>query len=256
MRRGFSLVELSIVLVILGLLTGGILMGQSLIRSSQLRAVSTEAHKFSGALEQFRDKYNGIAGDIDNAVSIWGDNATACSDGNGANNGDPGTCNGNNNGYFEWGAAAANATSEVLQTWNQLALGGFIEGSFLGTYDSSGGWTSGKSYPMSRLPDALWANNTAINYAGDASAYALDYGNFIEIGASANGIPPLSPDEAYNIDRKIDDGIPSGGMVIARYWNNGCATPTGVAAATNLNSSYRTTVTTRQCQLIFRKIIE
>lgn len=56
-KRGFSLVELSIVLVILGLLTGGILAGQSLIRAAELRAVSTEYSRYATAVQSFRDKY-------------------------------------------------------------------------------------------------------------------------------------------------------------------------------------------------------
>ena len=47
MKQGFSLVELSIVLVILGLLTGGILAGQNLIRAAELRAVTTQINNFS-----------------------------------------------------------------------------------------------------------------------------------------------------------------------------------------------------------------
>ncbi|PZP83692.1 MAG: type II secretion system protein, partial [Azospirillum brasilense] len=55
--HGFSLVELSIVLVILGLLTGGILGGQSLIRAAELRTISTDANRYITAAQTFRDKY-------------------------------------------------------------------------------------------------------------------------------------------------------------------------------------------------------
>ncbi len=51
MRHGFSLVELSIVLVILGLLTGGILTGQNLIHAAELRSVTTEFSAFSQQIE-------------------------------------------------------------------------------------------------------------------------------------------------------------------------------------------------------------
>ena len=50
MRSAFSLVELSIVLVILGLLTGGILTGQSLIRAAELRSVTSQMQQYRVAV--------------------------------------------------------------------------------------------------------------------------------------------------------------------------------------------------------------
>ena len=70
--RAFSLVELSIVLVILGLLTGGILAGQSLIRAAELRAVTTEYQRYVAAVQTFRDKYMALPGDMPNAIAFWG----------------------------------------------------------------------------------------------------------------------------------------------------------------------------------------
>ena len=66
-NQGFTLVELSIVLVILGLLVGGVLTGQSLIRAAELRTVSTQYATFSTAVNTFRDKYFTIPGDMTNA---------------------------------------------------------------------------------------------------------------------------------------------------------------------------------------------
>ncbi|MGB1540395.1 MAG: prepilin-type N-terminal cleavage/methylation domain-containing protein, partial [Rickettsiales bacterium] len=66
-KAGFSLVELSIVLVILGLLTGGILGGQSLIRAAELRSVSKEYEKYQTAINIFKDKYFALPGDFNNA---------------------------------------------------------------------------------------------------------------------------------------------------------------------------------------------
>jgi len=69
---GFSLVELSIVLVILGLLTGGILGGQALIRAAELRAVTTEYDRWVTATRTFQDKYFALPGDMTNATAFWG----------------------------------------------------------------------------------------------------------------------------------------------------------------------------------------
>ena len=72
MKKAFSLVELSIVLVILGLLVGGILTGQSLIRAAELRSVTTEFSQYQTAVMTFRDKYFAIPGDMKNARDFWG----------------------------------------------------------------------------------------------------------------------------------------------------------------------------------------
>ena len=69
---GFTLVELSIVLVILGLLVGGVLTGQSLIHAAELRAVTTEHDKFVTAINTFRDKYMALPRRMSNAVRYWG----------------------------------------------------------------------------------------------------------------------------------------------------------------------------------------
>lgn len=70
--RGFSLVELSIVLVILGLLTGGILSGQSLIRAAELRSVVTDIQQIQTSIYSFRDRYMALPGDMKDATDFWG----------------------------------------------------------------------------------------------------------------------------------------------------------------------------------------
>src|ERR1700712_5143764 len=97
-QHGFSLVELSIVLVILGLLVGGVLSGQSLIRAAELRSVTTEYQRYTTAVGTFRDKYFALPGDMNNAASFgWKDGAgssVANGDGNGQVN-STGTANTN-----------------------------------------------------------------------------------------------------------------------------------------------------------------
>ena len=150
-RCGFTLVELSIVLVILGLLVGGVLTGQSLIRAAELRAVSKEFQTYQTAAMSFRDKYFGLPGDITNATAFWGQN-TVC--GGGAATG---VCNGNGDGIVN-DAGVANGTNEVLQFWTQLALAGMIEGSYTGIAGPTHGndSTAGINVPRSKISSVGW----------------------------------------------------------------------------------------------------
>jgi prepilin-type N-terminal cleavage/methylation domain-containing protein len=70
-RHAFSLVELSIVLVILGLLAGGVISGQSLIRAAELQSISTDYARYMTAALTFQDKYFTIPGDMPNATKFW-----------------------------------------------------------------------------------------------------------------------------------------------------------------------------------------
>ena len=70
-RSAFSLVELAIVLVILGLLTGGILSGQALIAAAEVRKAATQFTRYQAAVWTFRDKYFAMPGDMTNADKFW-----------------------------------------------------------------------------------------------------------------------------------------------------------------------------------------
>lgn len=255
-RTGFSLVELSIVLVILGLLTGGILAGQSLIRAAELRSITTEYQRYVTATQTFRDKYFAIPGDMANATRFWGDDNTNCADAAIAN-GSPGTCNGNGDGN-PFPAGGGGVTAEVTQFWKQLALAGLIEGSYTGISGAGGGAHAiiGTNVPFSKLSSAGWSVNTAHNYTGNGQAYAFDYGVHLRFGATVTNDDTLGaiikPEEAWNIDTKLDDGRPGYGKIVAYYWNNACATG-GASSADLTNSVYNLTSTNQSCALFFAK---
>ena len=62
-NKGFTLIELSIVLVIIGLIVGGVLVGQDLIKAAEIRATVSQVEGYNSAVNTFRLKYNGLPGD-------------------------------------------------------------------------------------------------------------------------------------------------------------------------------------------------
>ena len=261
-ESGFSLVELSIVLVILGLLVGGILSGQSLIQAAELRAVTSEFQRYATATQAFRDKYFFIPGDMNNATSFWGKSATYCNGDTGTATA-AGTCNGNGDGLFTIGSGGGNSSSEYLQFWHQLELAGLIEGTYTGA-SSAGGWissTAGVNVPKSKLNNGAWAiENPTWSEMGDSITFFTKMGNSFMFGAIVSGASPygplLTPQNAWNIDMKLDDGKPGYGKIVALYWNNLCsAADDGSSANNDLAASYRVSDNTARCALKFRGYI-
>lgn len=121
-KSAFSLVELSIVLVILGLLVGGVLAGQSLIRAAELRKHIRFHSEFTTIWSTFRDKYFYYPGDMPNASMFWGKYNSLCPAALGAV-GSPGTCDGNGDGRIHW-----TGNGEMTYVQQHLALAGMAPG--------------------------------------------------------------------------------------------------------------------------------
>lgn len=257
-KEGFSLVELSIVLVILGLLTGGILSGQALIRAAQLRSVASEYQKYVSATQAFRDRYMALPGDMPNAAKFWGaaDNDDGLgSDCFGASVTTTATCNGNGNGSIDSGSAA----NEQFSYWKHLANAGLIEGSYTGIAGSAGvsQHVIGQNCPASKLSSAGWAmryRGVSPGGVADSLRFAMDYGNEFDFGAANPGDrtyePALNPEEAWNIDTKLDDGKPASGRIIAVF-RTGCVNG---ANNTDTSAPYNLTNTAVSCALFFPKV--
>lgn len=254
MKNAFSLVELSIVLVILGLLTGGILAGQSLIRASELRAASTEANRYVAAVQTFRDKYFGIPGDIRNATQFWG--AADAGDGLGSDCTDvvsttPATCNGDGNGVVNSGG------NEQFRFWQQLANAGLIEGTYTGTQGSAGAGNSnhhipGTNCPRSKMGNSGWGTRGLNTGDFTTTFFLANRNNNLFFGAPAGNThmiaPNLKPEEAWNIDTKMDDGRPG----LGRVESNFPATCTTAANNTDsANANYALTLSAIGCNLLF-----
>lgn len=243
-NSGFSLVELSIVLVILGLLTGGILGGQALIRAAELRAVSTEYARYAAALSSFRDKYFALPGDMTNATSFGTTTPNYVGNGDG-------------DGQVEQTAVAT--TNEISLIWIHLASAGLIEGSY--TNVANGALTAGTNKPRSKLGNGGWnALYLGVVAMASASYFEGNYGNALLFGGgTATDLPTeiLKPEEAWNIDTKMDDGKPATGSVtslerdaLAAASAAGCSSP-ATAGTTLAASVYQLDQTGINCTLNF-----
>ncbi len=208
----------------------------------------------------FRDKYFGLPGDIPNATSFWGKDAATCNSNPGTAT-TPGTCNGNGDGVIPWNnSGTAGDTKEMHRFWQQLALAGLIEGDYTGVAGPGGNGvtvTPGTNSPVSKLTNAGWGfggNNCGVATSGFYNCASEKYGHYFTIGSYTVSNTPLSrvfkPEEAWNIDVKLDDGLPVLGKIMPRYHdlNTLCTTATSnmdTAAEYNLDDS------TIRCALYF-----
>jgi prepilin-type N-terminal cleavage/methylation domain-containing protein len=117
-NTGFTLVELSLALIIIGLIVSGILVGQALVKQAKLRSVLSNLRSYTVSFNAFELEYNAMPGDISNASQYW----SGCVDA--TNN----PCNGNNDKKLSDDGTSA----EIIRYWQHLSLAGLIDGNYDG----------------------------------------------------------------------------------------------------------------------------
>jgi prepilin-type N-terminal cleavage/methylation domain-containing protein len=115
-QKGFTLVEIAIVLVIIGLLLGGILKGQEMITQAKIKNVIADITGVSAAMYGYQDRYRALPGDDRSAFGRWTTPAL------------PPLVANNGNGTIEGAYNSATVTDESRLFWDHLRRAGFISG--------------------------------------------------------------------------------------------------------------------------------
>lgn len=201
-QQGFTLIEIAIVLVIIGLLLGGVLKGQELIQNARVRNVISQQDGIKAAFFGFQDRYRGIPGDYN--VDLANQNIPGAGK----------TCGGDGNSLID-------TKAESLCAWYHLSKANFITGSYTGT----------------GVGDAADANNSPANPFGGLMQVIYDgvYADAADPPASVHNIKTginIPSTILAEVDRKIDDGTPITGAF--RYSKAGL--PDGTACVTKDNT--------------------
>ncbi len=215
LKKGFTLIELAIVLVIVGLLVGGVLQGQELIKQAQLRKIIRELGSVDLGFNTFRAKYDALPGDIRNPQRFFPE----CNEEFYSNN--PGiVTQGNGDGIITdggWGER------ERPCFWLHMANAGVYNPAPM---------PMGSMVPGNEFDPPYPPRN--IDYTADSVVMAMLVGSpkmlmqvdtWVNAGTPfdnkvmlvINEAPPFPdgflPEFIYDIDSKIDDGKPYGGKV-------------------------------------------
>jgi hypothetical protein len=223
--RAFTLIELSIVLVTIGLIVGGVLVGRDLIAAAAVRAQIAQIDAYQTAINTFKGKYRYLPGDIpDPDASSFGFAARGQFAGEGDGNDYIEGVNLNGAGRnFGWTFSAG----ETQMFWVDLSAAHLIPGNF--TLGSSTNVVV--PIPSTALtgyfPLAKLGQGNFVYAYGVSSVTPSHNGNFLCVsvvlntvaavcGGCMNSNPGMTVRQAYAIDSKIDDGTPLAGRVITR----------------------------------------
>ncbi len=210
-EAGFSLVEIAIVLVIIGLLLGAILKGQEMINSAKVRNLADMSSHIQAAYFGFIDRYRNVPGDW-NAAPAGSAIGVAISGG------------GNSNGRLD-NVAGANVYDEANALWEQLSKAGFIQGAYLGSAATEPSTTNNLA-PLNAFNNVVTIGRTT-DYLGT---------NPVRLNLVVGRGVPVNI--LLELDTKLDDGIPLTGVIRAAL-----AAPTIFANANSWGGMLATCVT-------------
>ncbi len=237
-QAGFTLVELAVVMIIIGLLIGGVLKGQELIANAQVTSTVAQVKGIDAAVTTFNDMYDGMPGDV--LGTRLAGCATACAPAATAITG-----NGRVDDLF-----SSVPQAEGIAFWQQLAAADLITG-----INVNNGATFGGQYPdaeigggfhVAFIPGAIAGTPSIIGTVPPSAGHYLALHN-APAGAVAAAGADLTPNQAFRIDRKLDDGVPAAGTVRGMG-----AAACGTGGAAGAASVYNEAVPSIACGLYLR----
>lgn len=214
-RSGFTLIELSIVLVIIGLLIGGVIVGQDLIKSSQVRKGISDLEQIGAAVNTFKIKYSCIPGDCRNTLEFF---PTGIFSGNG--NGDGFINNWPNETY----AAMDSLVAANLATRGKVKIAyGHAQSRYMSCYNDG--------YAYLYFAD-LWSISSDFGWSGghpwvlpNATKKGMTYTCATYDNNNTLADPVITPNDAFIMDTKLDDGLPQTGKFLAQNSAGLCTVP-------------------------------
>ena len=242
---GFTLVELAIVMIIIGLLIAGVLKGQALIANAQVTATVAQLKAVDAATTTFKDTYNALPGDITSPTTklpncAAGTLCASAGDGNGIIANTPGAT-----------PIATEGERFFVHLNNASLITGIVPA-------AAGSLAVGANFPATKI-----ANNVLMD-GGTAAGQAADFTSMIGGGTGSSGTylviaskiqapgagnVGLAPDQALRIDTKLDDGVPDTGQVLAFGTAGAGVTNCGQASAAGVAGTYTTSTSQATCGL-------
>lgn len=237
--KAFTLVELSIVIVIMGLLVAATMAGRELLSTSKLRAVIGEIEVYKVAVDGFKIQYESLPGDLPSTKAFWTT----------AQNGGVAVGYGNNDGKL--GVNSSDYT-EPYYLWNHLTLSKLVPGTFSGssaTYATIGTnvpaskYLQGLGFSIAYYPSGPWGYVDSLGRAviGNHLILAMQSTQ----AANYPSTSAFTPGDAQYIDSKIDDGTPDFGKVLGGV---GVSSP-GCTSGSGTSFVYDTTLAAIGCML-------
>jgi prepilin-type N-terminal cleavage/methylation domain-containing protein len=200
-QAGFTLVELAVVMIIIGLLIGGVLKGQELIGNAQVTSTVSQVKGIDAATSTFRDMYNALPGDMANADTRLA-NCAACGTGDG-------------NQILNSLPSAAPG-GEALDYFVHLSAADLVTGIDPGSTAGAAAW--GVLFPSAPIRGSGFTVGSAVTAANlSAQNGGARAGIYLSLTNVPNAAPAaaLNPNQAQRIDVKLDDGVPAAGSVRA-----------------------------------------